>query len=1169
MNFNKFLKSIFGDKSKRDMRLIQPLVEKVKEVSPEIEKLTNDELRAKSKEIQKYVQDAAKPYKEKIAELRAQIEETPIDEREPIFNEIDKQDKEMLEELEKALNEVMPTAFAIVKDTARRFSQNADTVVTATDFDRELAANPKNDFITIDGDNAIYHNEWTAGGNKIHWDMVHYDVQLFGGIALHQGKIAEMATGEGKTLVGTLPVFLNALTGNGVHMVTVNDYLAKRDSEWMGPLYEFHGLSVDCIDKHQPNSQSRRKAYQADITFGTNNEFGFDYLRDNMALSPDDLVQRRHNFAIVDEVDSVLIDDARTPLIISGPVPKGENQMFEEYQPLVERLYEVQRKQATELLADARQKINAGRKETDKNKAQQLLDEGFLSLYRSFKALPKNKALIKYLSEEGIKSGMQKTEEIYMENNNRRMPEAVEPLYFVVDEKMNSADLTDKGVDWLANQVHDKNLFVLPDIASELSALENETNLSDQERLDKKDSLLQHFAVQSERVHTLQQLLKAYTMFNKDDEYVVIDGEVKIVDEQTGRIMEGRRWSDGLHQAVEAKEHVKVEAATQTFATITLQNYFRMYHKLAGMTGTASTEAGEFWDIYKLDVVEIPTNRPIARKDLEDRVYKTQREKYAAVIEEVEEMRVSGRPCLVGTTSVEISELLSRMLTMRKIPHHVLNAKLHQKEALIVAEAGKSTMGQVYIVSDGKAFTDKPSAVRYQQSLINDANEQKKKSDPELAGKSAESLIHNEERLLGAVTIATNMAGRGTDIKLTSEVKNAGGLAIIGTTRHESRRVDRQLRGRAGRQGDPGSSVFYVSLEDELMRKFGSERIAKVMDRLGFEDGERIESPMISKSIERAQKKVEENNFGIRKNLLEYDDVMNKQRTVIYEKRRHALMGERIGMDITNVIWDRVVSIIEKNDYEGCKEQFMQILAMEVPFTAEEFENTQRGDLEERAFQDAMAAFKRKTDRIQSDAYPVIKDVYENQGNIYQFILIPITDGRHVVQLRVNLKEAYETEGKNIVKEFEKFVVLHIIDDDWKENLRQLDELRHSVQNASYEQKDPLLVFKLESAKLWDSMIDDMNNRIASFLTRGQIPMQQAPVQEAKTVEHQQRYNEQKVNLDEQEEAQRRAALQDTRENAAQQEKQEPIVREKMPRPNDPCPCGSGKKFKNCHGKGL
>ena len=756
-----------------------------------------------------------------------------------------------------------------------------------------------------------------------------------------------------------------------------------------------------------------------------------------------------------------------------------------------------------------------------------------------------------------------------MENNNRRMPEAVKPLYFVVDEKMNSADLTDKGAEWLANQVHDKNLFVLPDIASELSALENEKGLSDQERLDKKDDLLNHYAVQSDRVHTLQQLLKAYTMFNKDDEYVVMDGEVKIVDEQTGRIMEGRRWSDGLHQAIEAKEHVKVEAATQTFATITLQNYFRMYHKLAGMTGTASTEAGEFWDIYKLDVVEIPTNRPVIRKDLDDRVYKTQREKYAAVIEEVEEMRVQGRPCLVGTTSVEISELLSRMLTMRKIPHHVLNAKLHQKEAMIVAEAGKSTMGQVYITSDGKAFTDKPSAIRYQEALIKAATDHKKGSDPELVGKTAESLIHNEERLLGAVTIATNMAGRGTDIKLTPEVKAAGGLAIIGTTRHESRRVDRQLRGRAGRQGDPGSSVFYVSLEDELMRKFGSERIAHVMDRLGFEDGERIESPMISKSIERAQKKVEENNFGIRKNLLEYDDVMNKQRTVIYEKRRHALMGERIGMDITNVIWDRVVSIIERNDFEGAKEQFLEILSMEVPFTAEEFENSDRGELEERAFQDAMAAFKRKTDRIQSDAYPVIKDVYENQGNIYQFILIPITDGRHVVQLRVNLKEAYETEAKNIVKEFEKFVVLHIIDDDWKENLRQLDELRHSVQNASYEQKDPLLVFKLESAKLWDSMIDDMNNRIASFLMRGQIPVQQqGPVQEAAPEEHQQRYNEQKANLDEIEEAQRRAAMQDTREGAEPQRRM-PIIREKMPRPNDPCPCGSGKKFKNCHGKGL
>ena len=1164
MNFNKFLKAMFGDKSSRDMKLIQPLVDKVKEVYPEIKKLSNDELRAKTKEIQKYVQDSAIPFQEKITELKAQIEETPIDEREPIFDEIDKLDKEMLEALEKALNEIMPTAYSIVKDTARRFSENEDTIVTATEFDKELAADPKNDFITIDGDKAIYHNSWTAGGNLVKWEMVHYDVQIFGGIALHQGKIAEMATGEGKTLVATLPVFLNALTGNGVHMVTVNDYLAKRDSEWMGPLYEFHGLSVDCIDKHQPNSPERRKAYRADITFGTNNEFGFDYLRDNMALSPSDLVQRRHNFAIVDEVDSVLIDDARTPLIISGPVPKGENQMFEEYQPLVERLYEVQRKQATELLADARQKISEAQAKND----QSLLEEGFLCLFRSYKALPKNKALIKYLSEEGIKSGLQKTEEIYMENNNRRMPEAVAPLFFVVDEKLNSVDLTDKGTDWLSNQVQDKNLFVLPDIAAQLSSLENETTLSDQERLNKKDDMLNHYALQSDRVHTLQQLLKAYTMFNKDDEYVVMDGEVKIVDEQTGRIMEGRRWSDGLHQAIEAKEHVKVEAATQTFATITLQNYFRMYHKLAGMTGTASTEAGELWDIYKLDVVEIPTNKPILRNDMNDRVYKTAREKYAAVIEEVEEMRVSGRPCLVGTTSVVISELISKMLNMRKIPHQVLNAKLHQKEAMIVAEAGKSTRGMVYLTSDDRAFTDKASALRHQNRLIEAANEGKKGADANLAGQNAETLLRNEDRLLGAVTIATNMAGRGTDIKLSQEVKDAGGLAIIGTTRHESRRVDRQLRGRAGRQGDPGSSVFYVSLEDELMRKFGSERIAKIMDRLGFEDGERIESPMISKSIERAQKKVEENHFGVRKNLLEYDDVMNKQRTVIYDKRRHALMGERLGMDISNIIWDRVVNIIENNDFKDAKEKFFEILAMEIPFTAEEFESTNKLDLEERAFQEAMATFKRKTERIQNDSYPVIKEVYENQGDQYQYILIPITDGRNVIQLRVNLKEAYETESKNIVKEFEKFVMLHILDDDWKENLRQLDELRHSVQNASYEQKDPLLVFKLESAKLWDSMIDDMNNRISSFLMRGQLPVQeQQEVREAAPEQRQQRYTEQKVDFNNAEEAQREAANQDTRSEQVQ--RHQPIIRDKMPRPNDPCPCGSGKKFKNCHGQGI
>ena len=1111
MNFNQILKSLFGDKSSRDMKLIKPLVEKVKAAYPEIQKLTNDELRAKTKEIQAYIQDSAKEQKAQIEELKSKIEDTPIDEREEIFAKIDKLDKEVLDIYEKALDEVMPVAFSIVKDTARRFAENEETVVTATDFDRELAANPKNDFITIDGDKAIYHNHWTAGGNDLKWEMVHYDVQIFGGTVLHQGKIAEMATGEGKTLVATLPVFLNALTGNGVHVVTVNDYLAKRDSEWMGPLYMFNGLSVDCIDKHRPNSPERRKAYRADITFGTNNEFGFDYLRDNMAMSPADLVQRRHNYAIVDEVDSVLIDDARTPLIISGPIPKGDDQMFEQYQPLVERLYEVQRKLATEFLADAKQKISEGTKNND----QKLQDEGFLSLYRSYKCLPKNKPLIKYLSEEGIKAGMLKTEEIYMENNNRRMPEAVEPLYFVVDEKQKSCDLTDKGTDWLAKQVNDKDLFVLPDITTQMSALENETALSDEEKLQKKDELLAYYGVQSERVHTLQQLLKAYTMFNKDDEYVVMDGEVKIVDEQTGRIMDGRRWSDGLHQAIEAKEHVRIEAATQTFATITLQNYFRMYHKLAGMTGTASTEAGEFWDIYKLDVVEIPTNRPIARHDLDDRVYKTAREKYKAVIEEVEAMRNAGRPVLVGTTSVEISELLSKMLNMRNIPHQVLNAKLHQKEADIVAKAGQSING------------------------------------------------------LGAVTIATNMAGRGTDIKLSPEVKAAGGLAIIGTERHESRRVDRQLRGRAGRQGDPGSSVFYVSLEDKLMRLFASERIARVMDRLGFEDGERIESPMISKSIERAQKKVEENNFGIRKHLLEYDDVMNKQRTVIYEKRRHALMGERIGMDIANVIWDRCVSIIENNDFQGAKEQFLKVLAMEIPFSEQDYNTTAKNELEESAFQAAMDAFKRKTDRIQAVAYPVIKEVYETQGDRFEFIMVPITDGRHIIQLRCNLKEAYENQAKNIVKEFEKTVLLHIIDDNWKENLRQLDELRHSVQNASYEQKDPLLIFKLESAKLWDEMINDMNDRSASVLMRGQIPeIQQQEVQEAEPERpQQQQYVESKQDLDESAEAQRQAAATDTRGEAAHHT--QPIVKDKMPRPNDPCPCGSGKKFKNCHGRGL
>ena len=1127
MNFNKILKSLFGDKSSRDMKLIQPLVEKAKAFTPQVEAMSNDELRQRTKELQQQVQGSATEQKAKIAELKAKIEDTPIDERAEIFAQIDKIEKEVLDIYEKALDEVMFEVFAIVKETARRFAENEETIVTATDFDRELAADPKKDFISIDGDKAIYHNHWTAGGNDLPWEMIHYDVQLFGGVVLHQGKIAEMATGEGKTLVATLPVFLNALTGNGVHVVTVNDYLAKRDSEWMGPLYMFHGLSVDCIDKHQPNSEERRKAYQADITFGTNNEFGFDYLRDNMAISPHDLVQRSHNYAIVDEVDSVLIDDARTPLIISGPIPKGDDQMFEEYQPLVERLVGVQKQLATQYLADAKTLITTGNQLMEagnKKEGQEKLDAGFLSLYRSHKAMPKNKPLIKYLSEEGIKAGMLKTEEIYMENNNRRMPECVEPLYFVVDEKLNSCDLTDKGTGWLAKQVNDAELFVLPDITSELSALEAETGLTDQERVDKKDELMNHYAVQSERVHTLQQLLKAYCMFNRDDEYVVIDGEVKIVDEQTGRIMEGRRWSDGLHQAVEAKEHVKVEAATQTFATITLQNYFRMYHKLAGMTGTASTEAGEFWDIYKLDVVEIPTNRPVIRNDQDDRVYKTAREKYRAVIEEIVKMRNEGRPTLIGTTSVEISELLSRMLDMyvnpetgkrEGIPHQVLNAKLHQKEADIVALAGQSTNGK------------------------------------------------------GAVTIATNMAGRGTDIKLSPEVKAAGGLAIIGTERHESRRVDRQLRGRAGRQGDPGSSVFYVSLEDKLMRLFASERIASVMDRLGFKDGEMIESPMISKSIERAQKKVEENNFGIRKRLIEYDDVMNKQRTVIYEKRRHALMGERIGMDIANIIWDRVVNIIENNDYQGCKEEFLHILSMEVPFTHDEFIEQPREVLTENAFQAAIGNFNRRMEKVQNIAQPIIKNVYENQGHMYERIMVPLTDGRRMFNIPCNLKEAYETESKSVVKEFEKAILLHIIDDAWKENLRQLDELKHSVQNASYEQKDPLLIFKLESAKVWDAMINEMYNRITSILTRAQIPEVQQ-VQEAAPEQRTQRqqYTESKQNIGEEQLTdpnQAAAARNDTRA----QQPRTPIIKDKLPGRNDPCPCGSGKKFKNCHGKGI
>ena len=1102
-SLNGFLSSLFGNKATRDMKEIKPIVQKVLNVYPEIQKLSNDELRAKTDEIKVYLQGLVTEQRAKIEALNAKIKETEIDQRQPIFDEIDKIDAEILEIFEKGLNEVLPTVFAIVKDTARRFTENEDVVVTATEFDKELSMT--HDFVDIDGDKAIWHNHWVAGGNDTVWNMIHYDVQLFGGVVLHQGKIAEMATGEGKTLVATLPVFLNALTRNGVHVVTVNDYLAKRDSEWMGPLYMFHGLSVDCIDKHQPNSDARRKAYQADITFGTNNEFGFDYLRDNMAMRPEELVQRSHNFAIVDEVDSVLIDDARTPLIISGPIPKGEIQMYDEYCPIVEKLVEAQRKLATEYLATARKQIYS--------EDQKEIEAGFLALFRAYKSMPKNKALIKFLSEDGIKTGLLKTEEIYMENNNRRMPEATEPLYFVVDEKLKSVEMTDKGNQLVADIVKDDQFFVLPDITGQLSELDN-TISDEEERLAKKDELMADYAVKSERVHTMQQLLKAYTMFMKDDDYVVIDGEVKIVDEQTGRIMEGRRWSDGLHQAVEAKERVKVEAATQTFATITLQNYFRMYHKLSGMTGTAITEAGEFWDIYKLDVVEIPTNRPVARNDMNDRVYKTNREKYKAVIEEIERMIAAGRPVLVGTTSVEISEMLSKMLQMRKIEHNVLNAKLHQKEADIVAQAGQRSI----------------------------------------------------------VTIATNMAGRGTDIKLSDEVKAAGGLAIIGTERHESRRVDRQLRGRAGRQGDPGSSVFYVSLEDKLMRLFASDRISAIMDKLGFEEGEMIEHPMINKSIERAQKKVEENNFGIRKRLLEYDDVMNKQRKVIYERRRHALMGQRIGMDITNMIWDRTVNIIENNDFEGCKEQFLRIFAMEYPFTAEQHEEKGRETLENEAFELVLASFKKRCERFANTAYPVIKDVYETKGSMYENILVPLTDGRRMYQISVPLKEAYETQAGNVMLQFEKAILLHTIDDAWKENLRALDELQHSVQNASYEQKDPLLIFKLESVTLFDNMVNEINDGTISVLMRTSLPVQQPPQDAPQQQQPAQRpqYTESKQNLDEPSETQKAMQQAAHAQTSRGPVERRPIVNN-QPRVgrNDPCPCGSGKKFKNCHGRGL
>lgn len=1099
MALNDIISKIFGNKAQRDLKEINPVVNRVKEAHAAIEKLSNDGLREKTKELENFIRAQVEEKRAQIEQLKTGMEEIDLSEREGVWSQIDKLEKEISEKYAQALNEVLPDAFAIMKETARRFTENEEIVVTATAFDRDLAAS--HDFVRIEGDKAIYQNHWVAGGNEIVWDMIHYDVQLFGGVVLHQGKIAEMATGEGKTLVATLPVFLNALTHQGVHIVTVNDYLSKRDSEWMGPMYMFHGLSVDCIDKHEPNSDARRKAYEADITFGTNNEFGFDYLRDNMAVSPKDLVQRKHNYAIVDEVDSVLIDDARTPLIISGPVPKGDDQLYDLFRPRVEMIVKAQRDLTTHLLAEAKIKMASSDPKEQ--------EEGALLLFRSYKGMPKYKPLIKFLSEQGVRAAMLKTEAFYMQDQMHNMHVATDPLYFVIDEKINSIELTDKGIDMLTGKSDDPQFFILPDIASELSELEH-SSLTDEEKEAKKDELLQNYAIKSERVHTVNQLLKAYTLFERDDEYVVIDNKVMIVDEQTGRVMEGRRYSDGLHQAIEAKERVKVEAATQTFATITLQNFFRMYSKLAGMTGTAETEAGEFWDIYKLDVVVIPTNKPVIRDDQNDRIYKTKREKYTAVIEEIEKLINAGRPVLVGTTSVEISELLSRMLTLRKIKHNVLNAKLHQREAEIVANAGQSSV----------------------------------------------------------VTIATNMAGRGTDIKLSPEVRAAGGLAIIGTERHESRRVDRQLRGRAGRQGDPGSSVFFVSLEDDLMRLFATERIAGLMDRMGFKEGDVLEHSMLSRSVERAQKKVEENNFGIRKRLLEYDDVMNSQREVIYKRRRHALMGERIDNDVANMISETARNIVEMNedDHPNMKLELLRVMALDIPFKESDMKGMKEQELIEAVTDKAFETFKRKTERLAEIAQPVIKQVYENQGSLYENILIPITDGQRVYNIACNLKEAYESGSKALVKAFEKSILLHTIDEDWKEHLREMDELRQSVQNASYEQKDPLLIYKLESFNLFRSMINDINSKAVSILMRGQIPIKDPASVRQAAPERKADYSKYRTQKEETDNLPARG------ENGGatpqrQPQKLEPIRVEKKVGRNDPCPCGSGKKYKNCHGK--
>jgi len=1100
---NSLLGKIFGNKSERDIKEVTPVIEQIKLEYNRIIQLSNDGLREESDKIKQIIDKRIKPEGDEIAKLKIAVEDADIQESEKIYEKIDKLEEQIDVKLEEVLNEVLPAAFALIKETARRFVENENVEVTARDYDRDLAA--ARNSIIIDGDKAIWKNKWLAGGNEVVWNMVHYDVQLIGGIVLHRGNIAEMATGEGKTLVATLPVFLNALSRRGVHIVTVNDYLSKRDAEWMGPIYEFHGLTVDCIDKHQPNSEARRKAYNADITFGTNNEFGFDYLRDNMSINPEDLVQRKHHYAIVDEVDSVLIDDARTPLIISGPVPKGENQQFEELRGYVEKLYRAQRELVNQIFIDAKKLLTKENATSDEKK------EGGLLLLRSYKGLPKNKSIIKFLSEMGMKELLQKTENFYMQENNKNMHLVTDPLYFIIEEKQNSVELTDKGIEYISGGLEDPDFFVLPDMGSKMADLEH-AGLEPEQLIEAKDKLLQDYAVKSERVHTINQLFKAYTMFEKDVEYVIIDNKVKIVDEQTGRIMEGRRYSDGLHQAIEAKENVKVEAATQTFATITLQNYFRMYHKLAGMTGTAETEAGEFWDIYKLEVVVIPTNQQIIRKDREDLVYKTKREKYNAVIDEITALHNAGRPILVGTTSVEISELLSKMLRFKGIKHNVLNAKLHAREAEIVAEAGQT----------------------------------------------------------GTVTIATNMAGRGTDIKLTDAVKKAGGLAIIGTERHDSRRVDRQLRGRAGRQGDPGSSQFYVSLEDDLMRLFGSGRISGIMDKLGLKEGEVIQHSMISKSIERAQKKVEENNFGIRKRLLEYDDVMNSQREVIYKKRRHALFGERLEVDLLNMMYDSVEELVNEyhgsDNFEDFNMELLRLLSLESPVNFEDFKKMNAEEVINVIFDKMIAAYNRKVEAISKQAFPVIKNVFETKGNIYHNIVVPISDGKRVFQIICNLEKAYNNKGKELVKSYQKQIVLRTIDESWKEELREMDDLKQSVQNATYEQKDPLLIYKFESFNLFKLMVAKVNKDVVSTLMKGYIPIQssdQVREAEARKRIDMSRYKTQKSEVPGADNPMAGANAQ-TQERA----KPQPVVVEKHVGRNEPCPCGSGKKYKQCHGRG-